>query len=379
MRRASSLLIAALLTAVVAAALNAPAGARPAAGPPAGTSGPLTNCAPLTPRARPDNVFLICLHVYPRNGELLLVWETATEFNNQGFFVVRGTSPNGSFTRVSLFIDTLDPSGQVGAHYEYIDPDLTNGTTYCYKLEAIDAGQHSDFVPTVAECAAPSAGSTTPTTAATTPAASATPTSSPAPTNTPPPGASSTYTPIPTDTPAPTHTPAPGATAMATQPEATETRPAPTATVPPGSTATPFVPASSTPEPKATPVSLPTDTPVPGATAQPPAGTPPPEASAQPLPTDGKLPGGGPNTGDLTPGSPVATATPKINTGGPLPTLTASASTPRATRVVGDSGNDGTPPAAPLLIAAAVGALFLLIGAFLAYRRRRGPRPESGA
>lgn len=77
-------------------------------------------------------------------GEVLLEWETATELDNAGFYVRRGSTQSGTFTRVSPLIPSVgDPLA--GAVYLWIDEDVVNGTTYWYQLEAINLNQNSEY------------------------------------------------------------------------------------------------------------------------------------------------------------------------------------------------------------------------------------------
>ena len=108
---------------------------------------PLVDCEP-NPESAPANVILNCLSVYALDSAALAVWETDMEIENVGFFVLRADAPGGPFMRVSQFIISLaDPTGQTGAHYEYLDGGLTNGQTYYYKLEAINVVNQSQFLP----------------------------------------------------------------------------------------------------------------------------------------------------------------------------------------------------------------------------------------
>lgn len=322
-------------------------------------AGPEVECEPISGLG-PENVFLNCLDVYPRDRAALAVWETATEIDNAGFYVVRADTAAGTFVRVSPFVISLsDPTGQTGAHYEYQDTGLTNGRTYYYKLEAVNVSNQSQFVPDepVSVTLPIPTATATATTAPPTATPTATPTAGPTltPSNTPPPGASLT----PTLTPSVTATAAP-ATAS------------PTASPPPAGTATPTqIPPVTQPGATTTPIVVPTEA---GPTATPEPGTPakpPPETSGAPTsapqPTDGSSPGGGPNPADLTP---------VVQNAGTAVAALAGTATPARTRVPPPAitPTSGQAPVNWALIAvAAAGAGLLLLTVVAIARRGRGP------
>lgn len=90
-------------------------------------------------------VTLVFFRALPGDGEVILIWETATELDNAGFYVNRSNQENGIYQRINPTIMASRGDGLTGAVYEYQDLDVINGTTYWYKLEAIDFGQHSLF------------------------------------------------------------------------------------------------------------------------------------------------------------------------------------------------------------------------------------------
>lgn len=170
--------------------------------------------------------------------DIILDWETATELDNAGFYIQRSDSQGGTYTRISPFIPSEADDPLEGAFYLWIDEDVIEGTTYWYKLEAIDLNQNSETFGPISS----TPGSTNPTitpsvtggpTATVTPTGStATPTttSTAAPTATNPPStaypAPATVTSIPTAAPTATLTPQPSpATPLSTtgQPSAPTT------------------------------------------------------------------------------------------------------------------------------------------------------------
>jgi len=89
-------------------------------------------------------VTLVSFVAYPGNQQVILEWETATEADMLGFYIVRSEQPNGNYTRVSPFIFTQGTPIS-GLIYQYIDLNLLNGQTYYYKLEAVDNSYNSEF------------------------------------------------------------------------------------------------------------------------------------------------------------------------------------------------------------------------------------------
>lgn len=105
-----------------------------------------------------------------------IYWETASEVNMSVFYVLRGLSTTGTFTRISDFIPA--EGDLAGASYEYIDRDVVAGTMYYYQLEAVETNGSSEFHGPVS-ARIPLPGDTN------TPTPSPTPTSTPTPTTQP--------------------------------------------------------------------------------------------------------------------------------------------------------------------------------------------------
>jgi hypothetical protein len=70
-------------------------------------------------------------------GEVTLNWSTDSEINNEGFYVLRSTDPDGDFEVVSFFIPA-EGGPFFGADYEFVDDTVEPGVTYYYLLEDID-------------------------------------------------------------------------------------------------------------------------------------------------------------------------------------------------------------------------------------------------
>lgn len=75
----------------------------------------------------------------PTEGDILLLWETATETDVLGFNLLRATSATGETTQLNgELIPSESPGGGQGASYEYADTTVQPTPSYYYWLEAID-------------------------------------------------------------------------------------------------------------------------------------------------------------------------------------------------------------------------------------------------
>ncbi|MCB8952173.1 MAG: hypothetical protein H6650_09205 [Ardenticatenales bacterium] len=195
------------------------------------------------------SVTLSDFYVQSGSSHVTIYWETATELDNFGFHIWRGTTNSlDNATRITPYLIPSQVGGQpIGAEYEYEDENVQQGNTYFYWLEAIDVNAHSDYY-------GPAQGML----GGGNPLATAT-------------SGSDNATPIPTSTNAPTPPPPPQNTVVpspTSRPPATMTPPPPTPTRPPAVTPLPTtnltrldtteMPASPTPPP--TPPPQPTNT-----------------------------------------------------------------------------------------------------------------------
>jgi hypothetical protein len=71
-------------------------------------------------------------------GGVLLRWETASETDNLGFNLYRGTSDRGQWTKLNdqLIPSSAAPESPLGASYQWLDPSGTK--KFRYVLEAVD-------------------------------------------------------------------------------------------------------------------------------------------------------------------------------------------------------------------------------------------------
>ena len=73
------------------------------------------------------------------DGGAELQWETGTELDNLGFHLYRATSVDGPYERITERPIPGLGSSPSGASYVHRDMGLTNGVTYSYELEDVDA------------------------------------------------------------------------------------------------------------------------------------------------------------------------------------------------------------------------------------------------
>ncbi|HQL39466.1 MAG TPA: hypothetical protein PKV95_08320, partial [Anaerolineaceae bacterium] len=86
--------------------------------------------------SQPSAIILTSFTATPGNTQVLVEWETESEYNVSGFYVQRSLAEAGPFARVSSFIPHTG-TPVAGAKYEYLDTGLTNNTPYYYRLEII--------------------------------------------------------------------------------------------------------------------------------------------------------------------------------------------------------------------------------------------------
>ena len=163
-----------------------------------------------------------------------LSWITSSETNVKGFYVLRGASKTGEFSRISGLINAIG-AAHIGGTYLYTDETITFSKAYYYKIEVID--QHNNAIAAYGPVSILTATATPTTTPTRTPTAvhtvTNTPINTPLPTrtNTPLPNIQNTPTrsPIVYRTPTPfvwhsTATPSGGPTTIRTfEPEIFET------------------------------------------------------------------------------------------------------------------------------------------------------------
>ena len=76
---------------------------------------------------------------YPDEDKIMVVWETVSELDLQGFNLWRSTSPDGPTERLNeTMIPAQSPGSSQGASYHYDDSAVEIGQTYWYWLDDID-------------------------------------------------------------------------------------------------------------------------------------------------------------------------------------------------------------------------------------------------
>jgi hypothetical protein len=161
-------------------------------------------------------VTLVTLSAYWQDANSVIIsWETATEFDNAGFYINRSDAQPGPYYRFSEFIPTQS-DGISGALYAWIDTNAVQGGNYYYKLEMINTSGESDY----SQVFIPVANNSTP-------LPTLTPTNTVPPSTTPSPTVTSMITETNTPTVSPTNGPSPSPTVSLTP---TVTPSGPTAT-----------------------------------------------------------------------------------------------------------------------------------------------------
>ena len=74
----------------------------------------------------------------PRDGQVLVAWETVSELDHVGFNLYRGLQADGSDRTLLTYVVSQAPGSTQGASYSYEDAAVEAGQTYWYWLEDID-------------------------------------------------------------------------------------------------------------------------------------------------------------------------------------------------------------------------------------------------
>ena len=74
----------------------------------------------------------------PKAGKVILKWTTESEIDNAGFNHYRAESEDGEYVKINSSLIPAEGTATSGATYQYVDDNVRNKKTYCYKLEDID-------------------------------------------------------------------------------------------------------------------------------------------------------------------------------------------------------------------------------------------------
>jgi hypothetical protein len=83
-------------------------------------------------------VELVSFTATTQDGLVVLSWQTESEVDNEGFYVLRSSEPDGDYDVVGISFVPADGGPAFGADYELVDDTAAPGTTYYYLLEDID-------------------------------------------------------------------------------------------------------------------------------------------------------------------------------------------------------------------------------------------------
>ena len=93
------------------------------------------------------SIVLSSFSATPQANSVQIDWETATEFDIAGFYLLRSTSEFSDYSAITDLIPAQG-SGITGASYAFIDSDVTTGVIYYYRLQAISVDQsYQEFGP----------------------------------------------------------------------------------------------------------------------------------------------------------------------------------------------------------------------------------------
>lgn len=99
------------------------------------------NASPLQYTTSPDYTLPVTLTSFTAKadyGKIVLNWETASEIDNEGFFLYRSDDPNGLFVPINSQIIPGAGNSSVAHSYEYVDTNVEEDVTYYYKLYSRD-------------------------------------------------------------------------------------------------------------------------------------------------------------------------------------------------------------------------------------------------
>jgi len=93
------------------------------------------------------SIVLSSFSATPQANSVQIDWETQTEFDIAGFYLLRRTSEFSGYSAITDLIPAQG-SGITGASYAFIDSDVTAGVIYYHRLQAMSVDQsYQEFGP----------------------------------------------------------------------------------------------------------------------------------------------------------------------------------------------------------------------------------------
>lgn len=89
-------------------------------------------------------VTLVYFRAAGSSTQISLEWETASEIDMVGFYILKSGTLLGDYEPISTLIYSLGDSFG-GATYSHADSSVTPGQTYYYKLQVVDRNQNSEY------------------------------------------------------------------------------------------------------------------------------------------------------------------------------------------------------------------------------------------
>jgi hypothetical protein len=75
-------------------------------------------------------------------------WQTETEFDSAGFNLLRARAESGPYVRINERLIPASTDAAAGAHYTFLDTEVSKGQQYYYQLEDVDlSGGSSQHAP----------------------------------------------------------------------------------------------------------------------------------------------------------------------------------------------------------------------------------------
>jgi hypothetical protein len=87
---------------------------------------------------KPTAIRLLSFELVSGDGQVMITWATGAEIDNEGFNILRSSSPNGPFVKVNPVLIPARAISPAGANYSFVDSSVEDGKTYYYRLEDID-------------------------------------------------------------------------------------------------------------------------------------------------------------------------------------------------------------------------------------------------